>query len=597
MQKHQILLLCGIAWVPVTGWGQYTPTSTWVNEPEKILPYLLESADFWIAAYDTEYGGFFSNVGIDGTPSDLENKAALIQSRNAYAMSKAFMISGDERYLPYADGALRFMYEHAWDEEDGGGWIGINNRSGGVGGQSWEQWANGDKWSFWQHYQILGINAYVEATNDAFHREWQETANEINDRLLWDDMPGREGYYERANHDWSNLRDKGFTPTVDAMTTNATYNYLLTRDSFRKQRMIAVADNISDHLVGSMNRTDVKAGFCSSFSSDWTVKTSSSSTSIGHFVKTAWCLGRAYLLTGDDTYKSGLERILDQFWSYKEGTSGSMWIKDKGTCRGEVNWKTGNTSGTGDWWTVEQCFTSGMMNWYITQKPEYLEIADKAIDFFMKYYYDYTNGEVFAVVNSNGTVSDNKKGDTFKGAYHSIELMYYVYLYTNLFYHQKPVTLHYRWQAPSDAPLRLSLWPVEIEDERLKITAVETKEGVILTSFDPATRQVVIPAGLHGTFTVVFENLEQSPQANNVWSVQRGSARGWLQAFPGWVYYQRDWYPWSYSADLGWVYSFSQTPGNAWHYLPAHNDTLFTGSDLYPYAFSVKQNAWVEIQP
>ncbi len=597
MPKYTIILLhCSITWGALTGWAQYTPSSTWVKEPEKILPYLLESADFWIAAYDPEYGGFFSNVGIDGTPLDTDTKAALIQSRNAYAMCKAFMVSGEERYLSYADGALRFMYAHAWDEEFGG-WIGINNRTGGIGGQPWEQWANDDKWSFWQHYQILGINAYLEATNDTFHWAWHEKANEINDRLLWDNTPGRQGYYERANHDWTQLRNKGFTPTVDAMTTNATYNYLLTRNPFRRDRMKAVADNISDYLVGSMNRSDVKAGFCSQFTTDWKVKTESTVTSIGHFVKTSWCLGRAYLLTGNETYKTGLQRILDQFWSYKKGTTGSMWIHDVGTCRGDINWRTGNTSKIGDWWTLEQCFTSGMMNWYITRKPEYLQIADQAIDFFMKYYYDYANGEVFAEVDADGTVLNDKKGDMFKGGYHSIELMYYVYLYGNLFYHRKPITLYYHWQAPAQAPAKVAVWPVEIEDEHLKVTSVETKDGVILTSYDPDRREITIPAGMSGTFRVVLENMDQPPAPNNVWGVQRGSSSGWLQAFPGWVYYRRDWYPWSYSAALGWVYSFSSNPGPAWHYLPARQDIFFTGPGLYPNAFSAVLNDWVVLQP
>jgi len=50
----------------------------------------------------------------------VKNKNVLTQSRDAYAMVRAFQLTGDESYLSYARGALDFMYEHGWDKEFGG---------------------------------------------------------------------------------------------------------------------------------------------------------------------------------------------------------------------------------------------------------------------------------------------------------------------------------------------------------------------------------------------------------------------------------------------------------------------------------------------
>lgn len=571
----------------------YEPTSQWITDPESILPYLVESTDFWLDAYDEEEGGFFSEVGLTGEPWDNDRKAIVIQTRNAYAMAKAFQITGDEKYLPYGHGALEFMYAHGWDEAAGGGWLGEVDRDGDFDSRFW---ANGDKWSFWQHYALLGINAMIEATQAPLHLEWAAIGNEINDELLWDDTPGREGYYMRANHTWGNIRDKGFTPTVDAMTTSATYTYMLTKDDFRKQRLIAVADNIVDHLVGSMDNPLVEATFASEYNTDWSIKTNETITSIGHFIKTGWCLARAYLLTGDEKYLAGAERILDQTWNYERDTSNSIWNHEKGVPRGHIDWSTGNIRYTqnqqyADWWSTEQAYTGAMMNWYIFKKDEYLQMADEAIAFFMEHYYDYENGEVFSMVDYDGNVIQNTKGQLFKGAYHSVELMYYVYMFGNLFYHMKPVELYYHF-SPAEEDRAIFFWPIEIEDEQLKITGIES-EGLAITAFDPDSRVLTVPAGEGGVYKVTYENLTATPETDNVWGLLSGHDQLWTSSVFGYVYYDRAFYPWSYSADFEWVYTFADEPGFAWHYFNELGDILYTGEGWWPYAYSANELNWV----
>ncbi|MDX2109503.1 MAG: hypothetical protein SFY80_04600 [Verrucomicrobiota bacterium] len=602
---HKITSVVGFSLVALTGatYAAYTPTSKWVNQPETILPYIQEAADFWIKAYDTEYGGFFSNVGLTGTPTDQNVKATLIQGRNTYAMAKAFMVTGDEKYLPYGEGATTFLNTYGWDETNLG-WYGLNDRTGNLYNPGNLSWAN-NKWSFWQHYNLIGTESMLEVTGEQKYADWLARGNAVNDEILWDDTPGQEGYFAGSSGlAWQNLSGKGFTPTVDAMTTQATYNYLLDRSQFRYERMLAVADNINDYLVGSMTASGVVAGFPSEFDTAWKINTSKTSTSIGHMIKTAWCLARANLLSGDDKYQASAEKLLDHVIAWKAGTSGAMFDLTKGVPKGEINWKTGNTSGTGDWWTVEQAFTSGMMNYYISGKDSYLKMADNAIDFWMgeydtvgkKYirqgYWDYVNKECYSVVTPSGTVTSNEKGALFKGGYHSTELLYYVYLYSNLYYHKKPVQLHYKWSA-SETDKQYALWPLEIQDAKLKITGVQTKSGVALTSFDANTRTVTIPAGMGGVFKVTYENLDTAPTSNNAWGLLSGSDAVWTWTYPGWVYYSSAWYPWSYSVDLGWLYSFTNKPGAAWQYVASLGDIVYTSAEIYPYAYSANHGKWL----
>ena len=111
--------------------GQYEIKCNYLKNPETIKGYVDSCATFWINSYDTLYGGFYSNVARDGKPSVLNSKNMLTQSRTAYGMIRAFMLSGDTTYIKYARGALDFMYVHAWDQVNGG-WFNEMDRQGEI---------------------------------------------------------------------------------------------------------------------------------------------------------------------------------------------------------------------------------------------------------------------------------------------------------------------------------------------------------------------------------------------------------------------------------------------------------------------------------
>lgn len=278
-QRGSSLLPCLVA-IACVGASLLTPrleandVDEFLENPDLILPFLVESTDFWKDAWDPADKAFFTNVNLNGSPRGLD-KAFLTQTRNAYAFSKAFMITGDTTYLDYADNALRFMYEYGWDNARGG-WWGQANLDGSI---NTNQWYNRTRWSFWQHYMLLGISALVEANQDPFHVSWLETGNTINDEKLWDARPGFEGYYNHTSLDWVPQNEKGFTPTVDAITTSALTNYLMTRDPMRRERLIALSDNIADKMMDPVHGNIVS--FPSRFNNNWEVFRNDEWTSVG----------------------------------------------------------------------------------------------------------------------------------------------------------------------------------------------------------------------------------------------------------------------------------------------------------------------------
>lgn len=581
MQKHSlhkfalsVALLCG-----QTAWSEEALTSAHLAAPESILPYLQESADFWKTAWDPIDLAFFSDVSLTGRPSS-QNKAFLAQSRNAYAFSKAFAVTGDTDYLTYADGALRYLYDFGWDASNGGWWAQAESN----GSINTSRWYNDSRWSFWQHYMLLGPSAYIESTGDSYHSEWLALGNEVNDLQLWDDRPGFEGYYSDAALNWSWKSGKGFTPTVDAITTSALTNYLMSREPLRRERLTALGDNILYMLNGDHGHI---VSFPSSFNNDWEVNAGSRETSIGHHIKTAWCLARVFLIEPDPAYRLGAEQLLDQAWSHEDRNGLSPWDHDNNIMRGNIDVFDGTVGGATDWWTVEQGFTGGIMNWYVSRKPEYLQMADQSLQFFMEHYYDYDNGEVFSQVASNGTVTDRKKGDMFKAGYHSVELFYLVYLYGNLYYHNKPVTLYYNF-APEDESRAISLWPIAYEDDRLMISSVQLNGGSY-GNYDGATRTLSIPSGVGGVFKVTFESrYSTNPPAH--------FDQDWWGDWFGWYYHDKAAWPWVYHSTLGWSYAFDdQKTRSGWFYNAEGDYYYYTTADWYP-AIYREESGWQAIE-
>lgn len=502
--------------------AQYTVKSNHILNPDLNIDYVKNNAKFWIDhAYDPVKGGFFSDIDVVGDKKQISNvhtqakyyrKSLIAQARHEYGFTRAFMLTGDESYLSYAESAHKFLTNYGWDSTNDG-WFCFAKEDGSLDdGQWWNP--NTYKWGFQQHYGMVGIIANYEATRNADVKTWMDKGIHSLYTNMWDATPGQEGYFANDNGtiDWGGKSGKGFTPTVDGITTNAELTYLITKEPAHKARLLQLADNIVQKIVPSMDIPAVNAMFPETFNTNWSVTSGyPGSGSVGHFIKTAWCLGRAYLCEPTKTeYKDGAIKIMNEAWTYKNGSS-SIWDHVNGGPFNHVNIQTGVTTDNGkDYWTVEQGFTSGMISYYITKNPIYLRMADESLDFFMKYMVDYENGEIFAMTSPDGlTVRDNTKGESFKASYHSNELGYYAYLYSNLYYLHKPATLYYKFAANAQAQ-NISLSPIPMEEGLLRIKSV-TLDDFEFTTFDPVTRTLNIAANQGGKFKVTFESVLSTP--------------------------------------------------------------------------------------
>jgi mannose/cellobiose epimerase-like protein (N-acyl-D-glucosamine 2-epimerase family) len=490
----KIFYIC-ILFISVS-YAQYIPQSPYLQNPSMAIPYVDSCAQFWTQVYDSIDGGFYTNVDRYGNviASWGTNKDLITQSRDAYGFVRAYMLTGNENFLLMAKHALDFMYAHAWDTANDGWFHSIDRYGNPIN-------PTDNKSAFDQHYALLGIAAYFEATRDTLDWNWLMNGYSNSENHLWDTDAQAFGYFDNGSYDWSSVSGKSFNATVDAITTNVLELYLLTEDNSYKNRLVQLADNILNHLYASMPQQAI--GFVEEYYSDWSWNNNETMTIMGHVLKSGWCLGRINQLFPDTSYVSAARDLIQNVWDngYDHELGGPY--KDFNRQTGEMlMWGQVDTAKA--WWQMEQAITAGLMMYEITGESQYLQMADETIRFFMTYFVDHQYGEVYSDRTRYGAqIWGDEKGSSSKAGYHSIELGYYTYLYGNLFYKGQPVTLYYKF-SPLNYDRQLLMNPLAFSTDKYRIKEVE-KDGTAYNDYSADTRVLNLPSGIGGDFKVTYE--------------------------------------------------------------------------------------------
>ena len=471
-------------------------------DPGLLVDVLRANAEFWLDdAWDRSRGGFYTNIGRTGAVNASwgTNKNVLTQSRNAFAFVRAFQLTGDEAFLDAARSALDFQYAHGWDGTHGG-WFERLTASGTPQG------AAGDKTAFIQHYALLGPLAMWEATASERDRGRVMDGLAWNEAHLWDGRDGQEGYYDRVRRAGSGGTGKGFNATVDAFTTHAFALHALEPTAETRQRLDDLAANVG-RMVATMD--DGPIGFAEQYATDWTPLAGTMEqrrTIMGHVLKTAWVLGRYAEVTGEAgplaTAALLADHVLAEGYDHEHGGPYKDYDRFTGTMH-----LYGLQDSTKAWWQMEQAVTAGLELYRHSGESRWLEMADETMGFFMEHVQDATHGEVYADVTRDGRTipqwGNLFKGDSYKAAYHSAELAYLAHLYATLYVHERPATVHYRFDA-APAPRTIPLTPIDAGPDGLRLSSA-TLDGHPL-AVDPAARTVTVPAHAEGVVAATFTN-------------------------------------------------------------------------------------------
>mgnify|MGYP005848053955 CR=1 FL=1 len=138
-----------------------------------------------------------------------------------------------------------------------------------------------------------------------------------------------------------------------------------------KKRLIQLADNIVDHLVASMDDPRVRLGFAEEYNADWTLRADSTEHSVGHILKTAWCLGQIYMIQPDPRYKAAARRRLHAVWDQ------GLYDREYGGPFSNFDWAKGTITDTQkDYWMLEQGAKAGIVNYFLKPAAVGANIAE-----------------------------------------------------------------------------------------------------------------------------------------------------------------------------------------------------------------------------
>ncbi len=496
---------------------QYTPTSPYLNDPDRLIGYVDSCAKFWFNSYDATYGGFYTNVDRQGNviTSWGTNKKPLTQTRHAYAFSKAFMLTGNEVYLQKAQDALSFLYSKAWDNTNGGWYADLNRQGSPVS-------ATAAKTAFDAHYALLGIASMYEATRDPLAESWFNKGYDLLENKYWD-RTSAFGYYDQASYNFSSSSGKSFNATVDALTTHLLLMSRITNDPKYRTKVDSVVLNILNRLAPTMDSQQI--GFAEEYNSDWSINQSETMTIMGHVLKTAWVLGRSFRIDPVTARLTAARKLFDHVLLKGYDKIYGAPYKDFNRTTGQMLlW--GIQDSAKAWWQVEQAITGGLELWDITHDDDYLRAADESLNFFMNYFVDHTYGEVYEnTMRRGGRVWGEHKGNGFKAAYHSVELGYLTYLYAKTYIEKAPFKLFYKI-APSVVARTVNVTPLFTSPTGLLIQEVSL-DGQPFTSFNSGNCELNIPANTGGKFMVTFRPqapssiAEKDPAAPDVFVLEQ----------------------------------------------------------------------------
>jgi mannose/cellobiose epimerase-like protein (N-acyl-D-glucosamine 2-epimerase family) len=474
--KNLIVMLFAL---PTLLSAQLSFRSPYLADPSLVAGYVDSCAAFWTKAYDTQYGGYYTNINRTGGNTNTA-KHTMNQSRDAYGFIRAYQMTGKQIYLTHARQALQFMYAHSWDTTYGG-WYNTLDRFGNPAART------ENKTAFYQHYALLGIAAMFEATRDSLDWSWLMKGYANNESRFWDPRSNYFGYFDLVAYDGTAPSGKSFNATVDAITTHVLHLYLLTKDDMYMKRLRDLADNMMVRLKGSMAAQSI--GFAEKYDAEWGITPSETMTIMGHVLKTSWCFARLYHLT----------HVMAKGYDSQYGGP----YKDYNRTTGEMlMW--GITDTAKAWWQMEQAVNAGLMLYQITGKLPYLTMADETLDFFMRYFVDHTYGDVYADRAKNGNAIPawgTTKGNDGKAGYHSIETGYYAYLYQSLMVAKSTASLYYNF-APAPASRTFSLRPLSFPDYRIRSALLN---DTLLTTIDGNNSTITLAAGQGGAVRVTFE--------------------------------------------------------------------------------------------
>jgi mannobiose 2-epimerase len=359
---------------------------------------------FWLSLQDPS-GGFWGEVGTDGSVHRDAERGAVLYSRILWTFSAAWGALGTEAYLKAATHAFDYLVTHILDARYGGAFWSVDAHG---------QPANDKKQLYAQGFAIYGLSEYYRASGS--HRALDEAVKlfELVEAWFHDDANG--GYREALGRDFGPLDDMSLSAhDINAAKTMNSHLHLLEAyanlysvwpDDRLRRRVVELLDLLCHKIM----TPDGHLGLY--FTDSW--ETVPAACSYGHDIETSWLASECVRILGDDVLRENVERF-----AMKMAAAGNLGLLPDGSMAYE-RFPDGRTDLSRQWWVQAEAVAGNLWAWRFYGDQEALSRAAATWGYIKDNLLDRERGEWFWGVNADGTTDlDSPKAGLWKCPYHN----------------------------------------------------------------------------------------------------------------------------------------------------------------------------------
>lgn len=443
--------------------------NTWIEHVrDDLLP-------FWMApeARGTPEGNFPTNRGMDGRVVPNHDRFVRMLSRQTYAYSVGYLVTGDPELLTLAHAGAQWILDNAWDDANGG-WHRQLTKTGEPAGAH-------AKTAQDAAYAVLGLAAYYFVTRDA---EAETAILRTRDLLFdstkyFDESTGliRDGLDVTLTEE---VEEAGPGPELVAQLDPINAFLLLVQPVLSsQQRQAQFLEDLEGLSSVLLDRFFAQGMFWGG--SDRIGEYRGWHTDFGHSLKAFWMVREVDKRLTDAPFHDRIEASVEDHVRRAYDAEGGRWAKRPTS-------DTDNELGS-DWWAYAEA--DQIAATLSLADPNFGEILERTQAAWLTDYVDERYGEVYPSIKAHGAPawpwsrSDTAKCNKWKNGYHSIEHALVMYL-VGAYLERTPATLHFAVE-PADASSfaarpyifrgdevgRSNLEPITVADRTLQPVRVE----------------------------------------------------------------------------------------------------------------------------
>jgi mannobiose 2-epimerase len=373
---------------------------------KELTQELGDILNYWMQySPDSVNGGFYGSIDHDNQPSPEAPKGIVLNARILWSFAAAYNQTANEKYLPFAERAFRYIVDYFVDRQFGGVYWTVDYKGKKLDDR---------KQVYGLAFCIYGLTEYFKATEDQDAYQLAIKLHWLIEYYAYDQV--HKGYLEAFTRDWKTvsdvrLREKDANEKKSMKThlhiAEAYANlYQVWPDKKLKQQIENLLEVFAHHIVDDSNHH-----LHLFFDENWNVK--SNIISYGHEIEGAWLLQEIAEVINHPGWMMAMQSI-----SVKIADAVTTGLNDDGGLNYELN--DGKLIRQKHWWSQAEAMIGFFNAYQLTHDEKYLGLSLKTWDFTGKYIKDHPNGEWFwGVHDDHSQMEGYDKAGLWKCPYHN----------------------------------------------------------------------------------------------------------------------------------------------------------------------------------